>query len=905
MTTRAKYQITLYASALKNVAGFGKGTSDPYAVVTLLAGSDDERAHILGRTEVVKNDLSPSWTTTFIVNHCFGKETRINVGVFDEVRKSKGNKSMGSAQFEIGEILGAKGNVKAKRLKPGGTLFVRVAKASDLDQGMFHFGLKGLKLKNMDGMFGKSDPFFVLETFSKGSRGGRQWQPVYRSEHVMNNLNPNWKGIDIPVEKLCNGDKEQPLQISVYDWEKSGKHQTMGKCQTSTNGLLTAGQQQTTFDLVRKGKSYGKVMVTRAEITGMEMDPNKPPPKFASVKGVRQINPDYKKWQAKFGRGDMSGSFTAPASQYSSDVGTPPRSESKSKSKSSSGTDRREGRSSSGKRRDRDRSPKRSHRGSSGSNHGSSHGSSHGNDPSSEFISSSSGRHESSISIPPAMEPPTMSSLSIEPTDPTNDKPKFVDYISGGTEINLSVAIDFTGSNGDPRQPGTLHYIHRDGQLNDYEKALTAVASIVARYDSDNLFPVYGFGAKFGGVIQHCFQVGKQTELKGISGMLDGYRNVFKSGLTMSGPTVFGEVILQAAVQAQSKQEAEHANGKQSYSILLIMTDGDVSDLEQTKQAIQYASSAPLSIVIVGVGNEDFSKMQFLDDFHMQDDSVRDIVQFVEFNKHRDNKQNLTQETLDEIPDQLVDYFLGQGIMPLPPIADSRASIVPEEFNSNRDIDLDIHERSNGDLELRTSSMARFDTRSYGNTAGFMGGQPSQAGAPIAEEAPPLGAPYRSQSAPMENPPSSVPPSLNQSSSGQYSEPGRSQSHTPSSSSGYTPGGRSGQRSHSPVPPSRSQPSYGGGSPGYSQPSSNPSYGGSGYGQPPPSSNPSYGGSGSGQIPVVQAAPAQVVTLRVKAPPNSYPGMQIRVAHPQTGALHVVAIPNGVHPGGEFRVNLN
>ncbi|CAJ1930913.1 unnamed protein product [Cylindrotheca closterium] len=914
MSNRSKYQITIYASSLKNVAGFGKGTSDPYAVVTLLAGSDDERAHILGRTEVVKNDLSPSWTTTFIVNHCFGKETRINIGVFDEVRKSKGNKSMGSAQFEIGEILGAKGNVKAKRLKPGGTLFVRVTKASDLDLGTFHLGLKGMKLKNMDGMFGKSDPFFVVETYTKGSHGGRQWQPVHRSEHVMNNLNPDWKEVDIPVEKLCNGDKEQPIQISVYDWEKNGKHQSMGKCQTSTNGLLAAVQQQNSFDLIRKGKSYGKVLVTRAEISGQEMNPNKPPPKFASVKGVRQINPDYKKWQAKYGRGGMSGSMSGPSSQHATDVGTPPRGSSHGSNHGSS-SDRRSDRRSDGKSsssRRREKSPKRSnHHDSVSSRNGSNY-----NDPTDPAISSLSNRYPSytsESSLPPAMEPPTMSSLSIEPSAPTNDKPKFVDYISGGTEINLSVAIDFTGSNGDPRKPGTLHYIHRDGQLNDYEKALTAVASVVARYDSDQLFPVYGFGAKFGGVIEHCFQVGKSTELKGISGMIEGYRNVFKSGLTMSGPTVFGEVILQAAVQAQSKQEAEHAAGKQSYSILLILTDGDVSDLEDTKQAIKYASSAPLSIVIVGVGDEDFSKMQWLDDFHVEDDEVRDIVQFVEFNKHRDNRQHLTQETLDEIPDQLVDYFLGEGIMPLPPISDNRMSIMPEDFNSSRDVDLDIRERSNGDLELRNSSMARFDTKSYGNTAGFMGGQPSLAGAPIAEE-PSLGTPYRSQSAPAHNPSTPASPQLSQSTSGQYSAPdSRSQNHAPSSSSGYATGGRShsdmrsggGQRSYSPVPPSRSQPSYGG---------NQPSYGGSGYGQPNPM--PSYGGSSmpsnsnsqyqqynsSAGPPIVQAA--QPVTLRVKAPPNSYPGMQIRVAHPQTGQLHVVSIPDGVHPGGDFRVNL-
>ena len=85
-------------------------------------------------------------------------------------------------------------------------------------------------------------------------------------------------------------------------------------------------------------------------------------------------------------------------------------------------------------------------------------------------------------------------------------RPEFVDYISGGLEINLQFAIDFTGSNGDPRKAGTLHYIHPDGKLNDYEKALTAVGSIIARYDADKHFPVYGFGAKYGGQICRSHQ---------------------------------------------------------------------------------------------------------------------------------------------------------------------------------------------------------------------------------------------------------------------------------------------------------------------------------------------------------------------------------------------------------------
>jgi hypothetical protein len=47
-----RVQINLYATKLKNTAGLGKGTSNPFAVVTLLAGGHSEQANILGKTEM-------------------------------------------------------------------------------------------------------------------------------------------------------------------------------------------------------------------------------------------------------------------------------------------------------------------------------------------------------------------------------------------------------------------------------------------------------------------------------------------------------------------------------------------------------------------------------------------------------------------------------------------------------------------------------------------------------------------------------------------------------------------------------------------------------------------------------------------------------------------------------------
>merc|ERR1711881_125396 len=114
------------------------------------------------------------------------------------------------------------------------------------------------------------------------------------------------------------------------------------------------------------------------------------------------------------------------------------------------------------------------------------------------------------------------------------------------------------------------------------------------------------------------------------------------------------------------------------YSVLMILTDGIITDMQQTMDAIVEAAETPLSIVIVGVGNADFSNMEVLDgdDVRLKSPRTgktasRDIVQFVPVNEFI--KQNQTgsqsysrfqQEVLHEIPDQVVQYFVSRGIMP-------------------------------------------------------------------------------------------------------------------------------------------------------------------------------------------------------------------------------------------------
>jgi len=63
----------------------------------------------------------------------------------------------------------------------------------------------------------------------------------------------------------------------------------------------------------------------------------------------------------------------------------------------------------------------------------------------------------------------------------------------------------------------------------------------------------------------------------------------------------------------------------------------------------------------------------------------------------------------------------------------------------------------------------------------------------------------------------------------------------------------------------------------------------------PPMTSPMVAASAPPAVP-------QPLTFQVQVPQGVSPGMQIQVAHPQTGQMLVVAVPQGVPPGGVFSV---
>ena len=145
----------------------------------------------------VYNNLNPQWSTVvFLDGYKFGVPFYIEVGVFDFSAKSVGkseselakqsseagrlvtasestrnlhkagmlvHKVMGTALFEVGKIIGARGNTGSKSLQSGGVLYAHVERSrADGAFGTFDLQLRGIDLTNLRMMGRKSSPFFEL-----------------------------------------------------------------------------------------------------------------------------------------------------------------------------------------------------------------------------------------------------------------------------------------------------------------------------------------------------------------------------------------------------------------------------------------------------------------------------------------------------------------------------------------------------------------------------------------------------------------------------------------------------------------------------------------------------------------------------------------------------------------------
>ena len=158
-------------------------------------------------------------------------------------------------------------NLKNKKTKKFTSLMVTVEKVNQAGNQLvtLQFNCKGLP--KMDGLFGKSDPYFLIER----TREDGKKVVVYgnRSNFIKKNLNPNFKPFRIETQTLCNNDEYRPIIISLYDWDKDGSDDYIGSVQTSLHELRSKPEGMNIVKQGRKQKKRGELNVMQCSSTDL------------------------------------------------------------------------------------------------------------------------------------------------------------------------------------------------------------------------------------------------------------------------------------------------------------------------------------------------------------------------------------------------------------------------------------------------------------------------------------------------------------------------------------------------------------------------------------------------------------------------------------------------------------
>lgn len=186
----------------------------------------------------------------------------------------------------------------------------------------------------------------------------------------------------------------------------------------------------------------------------------------------------------------------------------------------------------------------------------------------------------------------------------------------------------------------------------------------------------------------------RELEVNGIDGILSSYEATLKR-MTPAEPRRFAQVIAQASRLASEY----HKSLEHKYFVLVVLTNGVSDDINQVVSEIIRASSLPLSVLFVGVGDADFGPLKAALNIQGSTCSglggsnssstparsvlrtartiaARDMVQFV---ATRDlplspkgglsscDKEALAKILLQDLPRQVCSYFACHKIQPHPP----------------------------------------------------------------------------------------------------------------------------------------------------------------------------------------------------------------------------------------------
>lgn len=242
----------------------------------------------------------------------------------------------------------------------------------------------------------------------------------------------------------------------------------------------------------------------------------------------------------------------------------------------------------------------------------------------------------------------------------------FIDYVQSGLKLKTIFAFDFSTSTGLIIHPDSIH--SRDIDCgNICFKPLKLAADFLSDHSRNQEIEAYGFGSTKSNL--PAFQQKDPFRLNDPKVPIIGSEDLIAnyvgslSEIEQLEPTNLAPIIEIARVEAQKCQmDAQKYKKLNDYTLLIVFTDGKINDMDHTIEKIISASSLPLSIVIVGLGNltnKDLAKMIRLDSDNLcltqgKAQAHRDICNFVLY----ETEIGFTSGIMNEVPKQIREYEL-------------------------------------------------------------------------------------------------------------------------------------------------------------------------------------------------------------------------------------------------------
>eukprot|EP00980_Cylindrotheca_fusiformis_P018371 scaffold6032_cov100-Cylindrotheca_fusiformis.AAC.2 len=264
--------------------------------------------------------------------------------------------------------------------------------------------------------------------------------------------------------------------------------------------------------------------------------------------------------------------------------------------------------------------------------------------------------------------------------------PSMLQFLKGGCSLDLMVGIDCSVANRDTGSERSLHFTSSTW-LNDYQAGIQGLGAIAENFARGKNSSVWSFGAKINGKVNDLHLMG--DNLVTSKELLDSY-----DGFVTKNPKfALGErARLKPLLEAATFRTIKACKTRQCYTLLTVFTAGDFVDLQESVDLLcRAAEDAPLSLLIIGVGNRDFSDIEKLcgQDFktRLRDSRgipiAREIVSFVSFKQFGGDADGVVTEVLKGIPEQFVTYFVTNGIKPRPPVPPPNYDLLSDSMSKS------------------------------------------------------------------------------------------------------------------------------------------------------------------------------------------------------------------------------